>query len=359
MKRIILPIIMIGILLLAACNSEHKVSGEVIEWTMNEDTGVSAFVVQTEGGKQVGIIVSDNTSVWSSDIVSADDFRHNEQDGVFVSVVCEKGMQKLKNESGAELTAYTADVVRITGLLNRGAFTVSDGTKIDLFQFGNATNFSNCYQLEDGTKLLYERSRTGPENVYVGGLESLDDLNEKAKENVSAYYADQGLLYDVQEILERAYQDYVSHEDRMKFNSQTVGQEISPSASSDRVMYFLTTVTLPVEGNICTEMRLGAAFDRETGNYIIPFDLFSCGETELIEQIITIAEISDSTLQSEIKAAFQPEYIIFFQDSLEVNFPKGTLASQEHSYGIWLDYDERLTSILHDWAIPEELTTQN
>lgn len=124
-------------------------------------------------------------------------------------------------------------------------------------------------------------------------------------------------------------------------------------------MYFLTSVTLPVDGNICTEQRLGAAFDRETGAYINALDLFSCEENEILEQIFSIAGISDLTLQAEIRAAFQPEYIVFFPDNLEVSFPQGALASQEYAYQIGLDYDDRLTSILYDWAIPQSTTAQN
>ena len=193
--------------------------------------------------------------------------------------------------------------------------------------------------------------------MYVGGIKSFDALSETAGKDVSAYYTEQGLLYD-QEELKRAYQDYADHKGGAKFHSRTVGQEISPTAFSDRVMYFLTSVTLPVDGNISTEMRLGAAFDRETGAYLNAFDLFSCGQAEILPRILTTAEISDLALQAEIKAAFQPEYITFFPNHLEISFPEGTLASQEYSYQIVLNYDEKLTSVLHDWAIPRSSMPQ-
>ena len=37
------------------------------------------------------------------------------------------------------------------------------------------------YQTEDGTELLREYGPSGPENVFIGGLESFDDLSEAAK----------------------------------------------------------------------------------------------------------------------------------------------------------------------------------
>lgn len=193
MKRLILSLFLISILLLSACGSERIISGEIMEQTMNEATGVSSFVVQQEDGKRVGIIMSAETSVWPSDMISAEDFRYNEYDGILVSVTCKNDQQELTTHAGTKLTAYIAETIHITGQLIRGAFTVSDGTEVDLLQYGTGS-FSNRYQLRNGTELLYELNPTGPENMYVGGIESFDDLSEVAKKNVSAYYAEQGFF---------------------------------------------------------------------------------------------------------------------------------------------------------------------
>ena len=53
-----------------------------------------------------------------------------------------------------------------------------------------------------------------------------------------------------------------------------------------------------------------------------------------------------------MEQAFDWNNILFFPESLEINYPEGTLKSQEHSYLIGLDYDDALLSILNDWAVP-------
>lgn len=119
-------------------------------------------------------------------------------------------------------------------------------------------------------------------------------------------------------------------------------------------MYFLTSVNLPKNHNTGYEYRIGTAFDRETGEIIDNLELFSCSKDEVIEKILDIADIDDITLRKEMTAAFKAECIIVFPDHIEIHFADGTLPSQEHSYSIGLDYNDALTSILHDWAIPQD-----
>ena len=71
------------------------------------------------------------------------------------------------------------------------------------------TPFSTSYRLPNGPELLSVRRSSGPENVLVGGAEGYADLPEAAQQRVSAYYQEQGLLYDTQAELERAYRAYV------------------------------------------------------------------------------------------------------------------------------------------------------
>ena len=158
------------------------------------------------------------------------------------------------------------------------------------------------------------------------------------------------MLYDTQAELEKAYANYLKMEN--EFDSYMIGQEISPSASTDSVIYFLTTVFLPIDGSRGYEQRIGTMFDKATGEPIDNKELFTCPQDEAIEKIMDIAGVNDTVLRSEMKAAFVPENVIFFQDNLEICFQQGTLPSQEHTYMIGLDYDDRLGEILYEWAIP-------
>lgn len=62
--------------------------------------------------------------------------------------------------------------------------------------------------------LLAVTDSSGPDNCYVGGIESFDDLSETAKEKVLAYYEAQGTLYDEEAELERAYAAWQEIRDR-------------------------------------------------------------------------------------------------------------------------------------------------
>lgn len=64
------------------------------------------------------------------------------------------------------------------------------------------------------------------------------------------------------------------------------------------------------------------------------------------------AKFTDDDLRAEMEAAFQPEYIIFLPESVEIAFPTGTLPSQEHCYMIGMDINEEIYEILRDWAVP-------
>ena len=351
MKPRLFFILLISLVFLSACGGEVRLSGEIVEWTADEAAGVASFIVKTGDGERFGVLATDETLVLTSGVVSMEAFQFEKPDGVLVAATCKSAGKAFTASDGTEIKAYTAKQIDITGRLTRNAFTMPDGTEVDLLR----RSFANIYQLRDGTELLHEQSPTGPENVYVGGVESFEDLSGAAKANIFAYYVKQGLLYGVQEELERAYRDYSACTKKEDFSCRMVGQEISPTASNDRVIYFLTSVTLPSDGGLSTEVRLGAAFDRTTGDFIHTADLFSCGEQEAIRRLLAIAGVSDPVLQAEMLSAFKPEYVIFFPEGLEVCFPQGALPSQEHAYQIGLDYDESVSALLHDWALPQKM----
>ena len=103
----------------------------------------------------------------------------------------------------------------------------------------------------------------------MAGQKSCNDLSETARKKVSAYFQERGLLYDVEEELEKSYANYRDRNPNKPVPS--VGQDITAQASSDRVIYFLTAVDTPIHGDgtaTMEQLRLSDAFDQETGERI-------------------------------------------------------------------------------------------
>ena len=336
--------------LLSACSAEKTISGEVVEVNTNTESDIESLVIRTEDNKDIGIIMEQNSYMvpWFDEF-DEDAFKTGEQSGILVSASCKRNRSSMMTQTGTTVTAFPATRVSVNGMITRNALSLSDDTPIDVVK---QHMFGTKYQLSDGTELLWEHTSSGPDNVYVGGIESFDDLSEAAKDRVLSFYTDRGLLYSVQDELENAYAAFLENGADKKFNSYHVGQDISPSASSDRLMYFRTVVTYPIDEQLITEKHLGAAFDRETGEHIDNLDLFTCSEQEILPNLLNIAGVTEPDLRKEMKAAFTPENIVFSPSGIELNFHQGTLPSQEHSYFVAVDYAERLCEILHDWAIP-------
>lgn len=328
-----------------------ELSGEVVEWSTDGDATLSSFVVQTEEGDRFGVLMTGQTVVLPSDTLSAEDFLRQPPEGVVVSAFSQKGPQTLKAQDGKTLVAYPVYQVAIVGQAVQNVFTLSDGTEIDLIQYGGALFASNIYRLRDGKQLLRELPPSGPENVAVGGVAGFDDLPPAAQEAVSAYYDRRGLLYNVKQQVEAAYQAYRTDPDSPPFH---VEQSISPSAASSGVLYFLTSVTMPGGNGSGKELRLGDAFDRETGARLPPLTLFSLPPEQVPEALVSLSKPENDTLHGEMLAAFRPEYLVFFPEHLELNFPRGTLPSQEYDYIAALDYTPQLTALLQSWAIPQD-----
>lgn len=141
-------------------------------------------------------------------------------------------------------------------------------------------------------------------------------------------------------------------DDGAQFDYYHLAQDIMPTASSNTVIYFMTSASLPIDGTQIYEYRIGAAFDKTTGEHIDNFDLFSCPPEQTVQALLEIAGITDPTLKEEMEQAFESGDIILFSDVLEVDFRPGTLPSQEHSHVLGLEYNKKLLEILHEWAVP-------
>lgn len=272
-----------------------------------------------------------------------------------INIACGSGNRGFSIKNSDALLAeilnimpYLTDEDR--GLKESDIITFSDGESVDLWRsvYGGR---DIIYKLSDETTLLTIQDPSGPDNVYVGGQESYDDLSETAQKAVSAFYEKQGVLYDTQSELEKAYAEYLAcKESGTEYHERHISQDIVPIASNDTIMCFNTSVILPVGGYVAQELRLNTVFNRETGAVIRTWDLFKIPEREARQLILDAFDVEEP-LRAEMKAALKPEYISLSSENLSVTFPPGTLPSQEYGYGFGVKYS-KLKDVLHPWAIP-------
>ena len=315
-------------LILCGCK-EQIIRGEVVE--VNGDS----FLFVSDGTEAIKVTTGSQTRIfsWTKDI-TVSDFWAQTVDGIVVTV----------NGRLKEDTMY-ANEVQIEGRLFRNEYTLSDGTGVDLFK----ASLYSIYSLTSGEELLFVHKTTEVDEAYVQGIGALTDLTEPAQENIKAWYHGQGLMYDVHQVLEEAYAAWLVDGDG--FQTYTLGQETCPAASNEEVIYFLTIVSRPK-----TELRLCAAFDRETGEAIPMEEIFTCEPREFIQRLAKIAGIDDETLVEEMMEAFQTEYVTVSQNFLEVNFPAGTLPSEELPLGMGFEYTQDVCELIQPWAIPNGVT---
>lgn len=325
-------------LLLTACAGEKSVSGEITRiWS--GDGAVTAFTIRTEEGNELGFRVFEQTRMFDK----PEDYQVGNV--VVVDYKGRDGTLELSGGSGEGVKAYKARYVTVSEWLEREAVTLEDGTKLDALRNG----YSECYKLPGGERLLKVTCRETPERSFAAGGESLEDLNAAAREKVAAYYEARGCLYDLDRELEQAWAEYRERED---FQCRWVDQDVSPSTSGREVMYFLTTVRLPVEGtNEYQELRLGDAFDRETGERIPVWDLFTCSEEEAVKTFLDLAGVEEKGRRSQMEAALDPDNILFFQKSLAFYFGRGSLPGEEHAVELSVEYS-KLGGLLQEWAVP-------
>ena len=334
--------------LLSACGGPGKVTGRVIDLNVREGGGLVSFTVETEEGDRITLELSEDTHIFSFiEGLDVDRFREGELAGTAVWAEYDRAGRNVEAENGKKTKVYPAELLEICGLLSQETVSLDQETAANIWQYYNC----KVYTLPDGTSLLRVRNPIGPENVSVGGTENFSGLGEKAQGKILEYYQTRGLLYDEGAQLEKAYGAWLETEGE-GFQEYSLGQEISPSASSPRLIYFLTAVTLPIDGNYIQELCTCAAFDKSTGDYVENSELFSCPREELAGRLLDLADLQDEQLKQEMEQAFEPENLVFYPDFAELHFPVGSLPSQEYSWRLILEYDKGLGDIMQDWAIP-------
>lgn len=337
----------------------QEITGLVTELQTGDDGGLTAIVIQTREGGEAGILLTAETLAFppesgggtSEELRAA--FQAALRPDMMISADCTRGKKVLTTDDGAQITAYEARYIRVDGRLNRGAATMRDGTKIDVLE--EHTWSRRIYRLANGTELLQVNTPYGPERSYVGGVEGFDDLSAAAQEQVSAFYRQRGLLYDEQAELEKVYALY--QELGAGFRSGLVEQRVAPTASSGWVMYFITSVTLPAgheNGNMVYELRLGDAFDRETGAHIDTWELFTAPREAVMKAVLDEAGMTGQPRRAEMEAASWDGHIIFFPGGLSVNLELDTLPNEPNTIYIFdLDYTPAIQALMQDWAVPK------
>lgn len=344
---------------LTACQGEEKwVEGLVAEVQTDEAGDPTAFVVEDAQGERTGVRLAEGTRLWPRGSGSWTDeelraaIRADLRVDAWVHVSCYPRREKLETADGT-VNAYWATSAGVAGELKREAAALRDGTAVDVLDLDGWS--SHAYRLADGTELLEVNEPRGPENYYVGDLENFDDLSETAKEAVRQYYEDRGLLYDEMDALEQCYAAW--KELGEEYQSGHIHQDVAPSASSERVMYFTTELTLPQEYGtpLCSNTSLQDAFDRRTGERLDAWDLFAVPEAEVRKRLPELVGwVEDTAILAEMSAALEPEWIQFCQSGLAVFFPAGSLPSEELGYYISVAPGNIPEGFLRPWAVPKD-----
>ena len=342
--RKLMIMISLCLLVLCGCSTERTIEGTVLEVIPREENQVQ-LLMETGNGSNAIVCFDDETLVHSwIDGVDVEKFKQGEILPAKIMAFYEN-IEKMKLDDNEEMNVYMAKEIGILGIPTEDVYVLEDGIRLEIWQESNGIE----YRLDDGTVLVEDDIPHGPENSYVQGVDSFEQLTKAAQEKISTYYEEQGLLYDINTELERAYSSYQQNSE--EFSTWRFSQYISQSASNENMIAFLTTVMV-IEGKTHDEKWSCTFFERTTGEKIEVYDLFICEKENVAEEILKAAKIKPETLLEEMKQAFRPEYILLFRDSLRISFPAGTLPSQEYQYIVSVDGEKDMKELLHEWAIP-------
>lgn len=335
MKKILLLLPLL--LLLTGCGKNKQIYGEVI--SVSSEGQYVQLTVRTQEDQDRRILADGHTLVYSFAGI---------EEGLLSGNLIRPYITAydLKRMDGA----FLSERICVESIQLPEGYELKDGTILTIRKDYRGSR----YEAPDGTEILWEQEPIGPGNVSVGGLPTLDMLSEQAQEAVLSYYEKLGFLYDLDQELERAWQDYLTSDKRLAFQSRHLSQDISPCAANDTLIWYTIYVTLPAENGLHHQLSTQTAFDRKTGNVLEPAALFSCDEAELIRHILDHVDMPDTALAREMEQNFQFAYLNFESNTLGVCFPIRSLPSDNRVHIISIDYAD-LGNLIHPWAIPDTI----
>jgi hypothetical protein len=242
-------------------------------------------------------------------------------------------------------------------LMEENVYTFSDGQIVSIWNYPKDSK--SIYRLENGVELLAVSKIRGPENVFTGGSESIHDLSQTAQDRIIEFYRQQGALYSVEDYLEKAYAEYLGGMADPTFKCYYIRQTTAPDGSNDTLIYFVTTVLLPLDQNEYDEIYLTRAFDRRTGELIDGWDLYCAPEDEVKRAFLQNYSTDAKTMEA-IYSAFCPEYVRLHAEGYELSFSidapddmdKDQAEHQKIRTGTGGPYTDAVLSVLNRWAIP-------
>lgn len=200
------------------------------------------------------------------------------------------------------------------------------------------------YELSDGTVLLTEDDPAGPE-----GDAAYAALSEEVQAAVSAWCEREGRRYDLAALLGSCYARWQELGPEA-FEPGRVTQTTSAVAAAEGVVYLVTTVDLAVDPAAGETAHYGAFFDRETGQRLELWSLFTVPEEEA-RMALASAAGDDPDVCRRLADAIDPGRVLFFAEHLEVEYPAGTFEELDTPYTLAVDY-AALADVLAPRALP-------
>lgn len=364
MKKHLPALLLLLSVLLTGCTTITKqyaqAEGRVLQMETDESGRLTSFVVADDSGKEFGFRMTGSSHVrgpwaedprWDANTVK-EDFLAGRLERVRVSVFSAgSSKETLIGSEGKALKTYEVDQVLLEALPSGETVTLTDGTEVE--RWDEDGYYEQLYLLPDGTRLLKAKSVTPLANTFFSDASiDLSVLDSQALEAIQAYLNDRPPLYDINVCLEEAYADYIADPKRFT-QPHFLSQETSPIARSEKVIYFSTEVH--ANDYVNHWQSIGDAFDLATGAHLNNADLFTVSMEALPGLLLEQAKIYDEDTRREIIAAFTPEGLCFYPQSLQIFFPHGTVPSREGkgTYGLVSYYEENgLADLLHPWALP-------
>lgn len=330
-----LAVILLTLLLLTGCGKNKQICGEVVSVT-NEGQYVQ-LILRTEDDRQTRVLADGHTFVYSFAGI---------EEGLLSGKLLRPVVTayELRKQDGA----WLAERICVESIQLPDGYTLKDGTVLTVRKTSSYTTYSTA----NGIELLRQQDTIGPDNVSVGGLPSLRDLSHTAQQNIIAYYSELGLLYDLDEEIEKIHRDFLSLDDPSGFQSKLLSQDICPTAANEKLVWYSAHVTRPADDGLHHQTSTHTVFDRETGAVIDPASLFLCSEAEAARVILDVSGMPDTELRHEMEKAFRFDYLNFHSNALDVCFPAGSLPGQNTDHLLGVEYED-LSGIIHPWAVPD------